>query len=124
MTILRFVAHHPFLKSGESVDFSSVQQRLIKHLKSQIGITIDTLRKDIENIFKPYQLFPKIDLRKGYFVGTSIFQTADLKAIFHVMESQVKSLRDPMALATYENFCSIKWACALLSKEAANRLPT
>ena len=106
LTILRYIAHHPFLKSGESVNSSSVQQRLVNHLKSQIGITIDTLRKDIENIFKPYQLFPKMDLRKGYFVGTSIFQTEDLKAIFQVMQSQAKSLRDPMALATYENFCS------------------
>jgi predicted kinase len=106
LTTLRFIAHHPFRKSGEAISSTSVQERLINNLKSQIYMTTDTLRKDIENIFKPYQLFPKMDLRKGYFVGTSIFQTEDLKAIFHVMQSQVKSLRDPIALATYDNFCS------------------
>ena len=106
LTTLRYIAHHPFCKSGESISSTSVQERLINNLKSQIYMTTDTLRKDIENIFKPYQLFPKMDLRKGYFVGTSIFQAEDLKAIFHVMQSQVKSLRDPMALATYDNFCN------------------
>jgi predicted kinase len=106
LTTLRFIAHHPFLKGSEAPDSKGVQERLINNLKSQIYMTTETLRKDIENIFKPYQLFPKMDLRKGYFVGTSIFQTEDLKAIFHVMQSQVKSLQDPIALATYDNFCS------------------
>ena len=105
LTIFRFIAHNPFRKSGESVNSISVQKVLIDRLKSQIYLTSDTLRKDIENIFKPYQLFPKMNLRKGYFVGTSIFPAEDLKAIFRIMQSQVKSLQDPLALATYDNFC-------------------
>lgn len=107
LTTLRFIAHYPFLKESEDPDSKGVQQRLVKNLNPQmlIKMTTETLQKDIENIFKPYQLFPKMDLRKGYFVGTSIFQAEDLKAIFHVMQSQVKSLRDPLALATYDNFC-------------------
>ncbi len=108
LTILRFIAQHPFLKESEAPDSKGVQERLVKNLnpQMQIKMTTETLRKDIENIFKPYQLFPKIDLRKGYFVGTSIFQSGDLKAIFHVMQSQAKSLRDPMALITYDDFCA------------------
>lgn len=106
LTVFRFIAHHPFLKSGEETISKGVQQRLIANLKSQIFMTAESLRKDIEKLFKPYQLFPSMDLRKGYFVGTSIFQPNDLKAIFHIMQAQVKSLQDPIALAAYDNFCS------------------
>ncbi|OLT64020.1 MULTISPECIES: WYL domain-containing protein [Moorena] len=100
---IRFILHHPFLpKSG-----NSSLKTLTNALQENgviIGNGIDTLRKDIEKILKPYKILRNFPLKQGYFAGTGIFSRQELGKVFAVLQSQAKSLDDPMALSTYEMF--------------------
>jgi hypothetical protein len=100
---IRFILHHPFLpKSGNS---SLVT--LIDALKAEgiiKGDGLDTVRKDIERILKPYKILPEFPLRQGYFAGTGILSRHELRKVFAILQSQAKTLDDPVALATYEMF--------------------
>ncbi|MEH1979425.1 MAG: hypothetical protein V7L27_09200 [Nostoc sp.] len=68
------------------------------------GDSLDTVRKDIEKVLKPYKILPEFPLRDGYFAGTAILSTYELIKVFDVLQSQAKSLNDPVALEIYETF--------------------
>lgn len=64
----------------------------------------DLLRKDIEFILNPYQLFPHNIMRNGYFFGTGILTQNELIQTFRLLQTQAKNLDDPLALELYNKF--------------------
>ncbi len=71
----------------------------------------DLLRKDIEIVLNPYQLFPHNIMRNGYFFGTGIFTENELIQTFRLLQNQAKNLDDPLALDLYNKFeTKMKWA--------------
>ncbi|GAB1543357.1 hypothetical protein NUACC21_60310 [Scytonema sp. NUACC21] len=100
---IRFILHHPYLQnSGQS----SLKTLAIALRDNGIidGDGIDTVRKDIEKVLKPYKILPNFPLRDGYFAGTAILSQSELMEVFGVLQSQAKSLEDPVALEIYETF--------------------
>lgn len=69
----------------------------------QIKNRQDILRKDIEFIFKPYQILPKI-MRNGYFFGTAILTEQELKHTFYLLQSHSQNIDNPLALSLIETF--------------------
>ncbi len=101
--IIRFILHHPFLPSSGEGSLRT----LVSALKQDgviIGHGLDKVRKDIELVLKPYKILPDFPLRHGYFAGTGILPKQDLIKVFNVLQSQAKSLDDPLALDIYEKF--------------------
>ncbi|MDJ0675585.1 MAG: WYL domain-containing protein, partial [Calothrix sp. MO_167.B42] len=100
---IRFILYHPFLPSSGEGSLRT----LVSALKQDgviIGHGLDKVRKDIELVLKPYQILPNFPLRHGYFAGTGILPKQDLIKVFNVLQSQAKSLDDPLALDIYEKF--------------------
>lgn len=65
---IRFILHHPFLpKSGNSSLKTLADALQTSRILS--GNVLDTLRKDIEKVLKPYKILPNFPLRQGYFAG-------------------------------------------------------
>ncbi|NEQ14511.1 MAG: WYL domain-containing protein [Moorea sp. SIO3E2] len=100
---IRFILHHPFLPKSGNSSLKTLTNALQEN-RVIIGNGIDTLRKDIEKILKPYKILRNFPLKQGYFAGTGIFSRQELGKVFAVLQSQAKSLDDPMALSTYEMF--------------------
>jgi predicted kinase len=101
--IIRFILHHPFLPKSEP----SSLKTLVTALRENgiiAGDGLDTVRKDIEKVLKPYKILPNFPLRDGYFAGTAILSKQELIKVFGVLQSQAKSLDDPIALDIYETF--------------------
>ncbi|MBD2247401.1 WYL domain-containing protein [Nostoc sp. FACHB-888] len=103
--IIRLILHHPFLQETGKGSL----QTLVSALKEN-GIIdsdgLDTVRKDIEKVLKPYKILPEFPLRDGYFAGTAILSIHELTKVFDVLQSQAKSLDDPVALEIYETFAT------------------
>jgi predicted kinase len=103
---LRVLAHQPFLcsqLSGE--ELGGVQEILLAKIKTHTPLVAsDSLRKDIQQIYKPYKILPNRAMRKGYFLGTGILASHELKEIYKVLHSQAKNLEDPVALGIYQTF--------------------
>lgn len=101
--IIRFILHHPLLQDTSQGSLPTLVSAL-----GQYGIIdgdgLDTVRKDIEKVLKPYKILPEFPLRDGYFAGTAILTKHELSKVFDVLQSQAKSLNDPVALEIYETF--------------------
>jgi hypothetical protein len=80
----------------------------------------DRLRKDIENVLKPYRIMPPFRLRHGYFAGTGILTEQELKQVYSVLAGQAKTLDDPLALSAYE---TLKQRLALSKKGVEDVYP-
>ncbi|MBD2440814.1 WYL domain-containing protein [Nostoc sp. FACHB-110] len=97
------ILHHPFLPDSGKGSLPTLVSALKQH-----GIidddSVDTVRKDIEKVLKPYKILPNFSLRDGYFAGTAILSKQELTKVFDVLQSQAKSLNDPVALEIYETF--------------------
>lgn len=67
---------------------------------------LDKLQKDIQLCLNPYQLLPKVSMKKGYFAGTAIFSQSELNKIFQLLQSQSqeKYFQDPLAGDIYDTF--------------------
>lgn len=105
MKILRFIIYHPFL-SDNSVE-GGIQKILIQTLLNEKIINyhcLDDFQKDIENILVPYKIFSQPPYRRGYFIGTGILNSSELKQLLRLLKLQSQSLYfdDPLALETYE----------------------
>ncbi|MEH1885525.1 MULTISPECIES: WYL domain-containing protein [unclassified Nostoc] len=103
--IIRLILHHPFLQDTGKGSL----QTLVSALRENgiiDGDGLDTVRKDIEKVLKPYKILPEFPLRDGYFAGTAILSTHELTKVFDVLQSQAKSLDDPVALEIYEIFAT------------------
>jgi predicted kinase len=64
----------------------------------------DNLRKDIERALRPFGLLPEIAMRHGYFAGTGILSSSDLKRVYRLLTDQVKHLDDPGSQELLETF--------------------
>ncbi|MDB9375525.1 WYL domain-containing protein [Nodularia sphaerocarpa] len=102
--IIRFILHHPFLQNGGKA-FTSLVSALTKHgiIDDDGG---DSVRKDIEKVLKPYKILPSFPMRDGYFAGTAILSESELIKVFEVLQSQAKSLNDPIALEIFARFAT------------------
>ncbi|MEH2334953.1 WYL domain-containing protein [Nostoc sp.] len=103
--IIRLILHHPFLQDTGKGSL----QTLVSALRENgiiDGDGLDTVRKDIEKVLKPYKILPEFPLRDGYFAGTAILSAHELTKVFDVLQSQAKSLDDPVALEIYETFAT------------------
>ncbi|MDF5706670.1 MAG: WYL domain-containing protein [Nostoc sp. S4] len=103
--IIRVILHHPFLQNSGKGSLQTLMSALTEN-----GIIdndkVDSVRKDIEKVLKPYKILPEFPLRDGYFAGTAIFSTFELTKVFDVLQSQAKSLHDPVALEIYQTFAT------------------
>lgn len=100
---IRFILRRPFLPKSDK----GCLQGLVDGL-TQEGIVLgncrDTVRKDIEKVLKPYKILPEFAMRNGYFAGTGILSENELRKVFGVLQSQAKSIDDPVALEIYQIF--------------------
>jgi predicted DNA-binding transcriptional regulator YafY len=100
---LRLILHHPFLPDSGQGSLKTLVSKL-----QQYGIidhnALDSIRKDIEKVLKPYKILPDFAMRDGYFAGTSILSAMELTQVFQVLQSQAQSLNDPIALEIYQVF--------------------
>ncbi|AFZ26264.1 putative kinase [Cylindrospermum stagnale PCC 7417] len=105
MRTICLILHHPFLQDLGKGSFKTLVSALEDH-----GIIdddeLDTVRKDIEKVLKPYKILPEFPLRNGYFAGTAILSEHELIKVFGVLQSQAKSFDDPVALEIYETFAT------------------
>ncbi len=103
--IIRFILNHPFLQDSGKVRLKT----LVTALRENgiiAGDGLDSVRKDIEKVLKPYKILPDFPLRDGYFAGTAILSQQELIKVFDVLQSQAKSLDHPVALDIYETSAS------------------
>lgn len=100
---IRFILHHPFLPNIGGGNLSTLVQAL-----QEAGIigdnSLDTVRRDIEKVLKPYKILPDFPMRNGYFAGTGILSQQELIKVFEILQSQAQSLDDPLGLEIYETF--------------------
>ncbi len=102
---MRLILQHPFLSnSGQG----SLQTLVSKLQEYEIidGNALESVRKDIEKVLKPYKILPNFSMRDGYFAGTAILSALELTQVFQVLQSQAQSLNDPIALEIYETFAT------------------
>ncbi|MEH1793490.1 WYL domain-containing protein [Nostoc sp.] len=103
--IIRLILHHPFLQDRGKGSLQTLMSALRENGIIE-GDGLDTVRKDIEKVLKPYKILPEFPLRDGYFAGTAILSALELTKVFDVLQSQAKSLDDPVALEIYETFAT------------------
>ncbi|MEC4813309.1 MAG: WYL domain-containing protein [Scytonema sp. PMC 1069.18] len=102
---IRLIIHRPFLNNI----YENHQITLVQALE-EAGVIynaeneLDTIRKDIEKILKPYQILPSFPMRNGYFAGTGILSQQELIRVFEILQSQAKNLDDPLAIDFYNTF--------------------
>jgi predicted kinase len=98
---IRFIAHHPFLhQPGEKVSETLAQAMAQEGI---VGFSPDTIRRDIQEVLKPYGIMTDSNLRQGYFVGTAILGKTELWQLFENFAQQVNTLNDPLALDLYKS---------------------
>ncbi|MEA5504175.1 AAA family ATPase [Halotia wernerae UHCC 0503] len=103
--IIRFILHQPLLQNTGGGSLPTLVSAL-QHHEIIDSDGLDTVRKDIEKVLKPYKILPEFPLRDGYFAGTAILSVYELTKVFDVLQSQAKSLNDPVALDIYETFAT------------------
>lgn len=102
---VRFITHHPFCwnpeqpKSLTSLISAMQQQGLLP------GEQEASLRKDIEQVLKPFNILPPFRLRRGYFIGTGILSEPELLKVASLLQSQATKIQDPLALSLLETLC-------------------
>jgi predicted kinase len=112
MQTIRFLAHHPQLKSAAqktaliALHEAMKRQGVIPNLQGKEQDKKDqaNLRKDFQVALKPYGIMSSQPMRDGYFVGTGILSTAELLRVYHSLEGQATHLADPIAFQAYETF--------------------
>lgn len=115
LKLIRYIAQHPFqtqagaeiASTGSEKKRSGLQQRLFQKIHND-GVLQDygfaTLRKDFEQVLKPYQILPGFTMKRGYFFGTGIFSQQELEKIYDLLNSQQVYLNDPAAVEMAKRF--------------------
>jgi len=121
LNTFKVISHYPFSpkldpsfleqiytgsKSLDNGYLTSVAYKLIEYekLDDSLKNRRDLLRKDIEFIFNPYQIFPQSPMRNGYFFGTGILTQQQLIQTFDLLQSQAKNIDDPLAVELFQKF--------------------
>ncbi|MEL7034051.1 MAG: ATP-binding protein [Cyanobacteria bacterium J06592_8] len=103
ITAIRLILHRPFLQKQTGGSLITLQNALAEQ-PGMRGDCYHKFRKDIENVLKPFKIIPEFPLRAGYFAGTGILSTLELKQVFAILQSQANSIQDPITLEIYETF--------------------
>ncbi|MBD2578299.1 AAA family ATPase [Oscillatoria sp. FACHB-1406] len=100
---LRFVLRHPFEGGGSE----GVQKALIASMQSR-GLVqydcVDSVRKDIEKVLKPYGILEAVPYKQGYFAGTAIFTASELRETFRWLQSYALQSRDRALIELYQTW--------------------
>ena len=111
LTLIRYLVHHPFpSKQGPVSELQrglGLQERFFQTMQNDgvlVGHTLASVREDIRQVLKPYQLFPDFTMKKGYFCGTGIFSQQELAKIYGLLRSQQVYLDDPVAVEMAKTF--------------------
>jgi predicted kinase len=99
LTTLRFIAQHPFTLQPGQGSLASLATAL-NHAGLLAGQEQANLRKDIQNVLKPYGLLSEFPMKRGYFIGTGILSAQELLQVYHILHSQAQNLEDPLAVQT------------------------
>jgi predicted kinase len=119
---IRCLVHYPCFRDDSSDKTS--QQRLYEHLRAQIYIKKDTLRRDIQLALHPYKILPHQTMKRAYYIGNNILNKRELTEVFKILESQVEGLEDPLALETYQTFKQkLELSQILTSEQLVSRYP-
>lgn len=123
MKTLRFMIHRPLTQEDlyrqQSRDEPQARVKRIDILAQQLvetgvlqGRNLQAMiRKDIEWVLHPYQIFPEKTMRKGYYLGTGILSHEDLQQIFLLADKQVAGLKNPLDKRTVQRFKErLQWA--------------
>ncbi|MCG6133963.1 MAG: WYL domain-containing protein [Nostoc sp. LLA-1] len=102
---IRLILHYPFLPNTGQGSLKTLVSAL-QELGINQGNVLDSVRKDIEKVLKPYKILPNFSMRDGYFAGTAILSAHELTKVFDILQSQAQSLDDPIALEVYETFAT------------------
>jgi len=116
LSTLRYISNHPFVSNSDVNETSELAEGLKLY---GVYTSHSALRKDIEKIFNPYNLFPQNTLKKGYFVGNSIFDSHELNQIFNVVQAAkgfdhpfgqivLQNMHDRLSKANFLNLKDIK----------------
>jgi len=106
LTLIRYIAHHPF-QTPSSSQQGSLQQRLLQTMQKDeqlSGHSLPSVQKDFEQVLKPYRILPSFPMRQGYFFGTGIFSQQELANIYELLCSQQVYLDDPVAVELANTF--------------------
>ena len=98
MTFIRFVAHHPLCWQPELQSSLGSVAAAMQTRGLLVGDSQAALRKDIEQVLKPFGLLPRARLRRGYFLGSGILSESELLKVASVLQAQAKNIEDPTAL--------------------------
>ncbi len=100
LTLIRYIAHHPFQTPSSSQQQGTLQQRLHQAMQDdgELVDSLGSLQKDLEQVLKPYRILPSFPMRQGYFFGTGIFSQRELANIYELLRSQQVYLDDPVAV--------------------------
>jgi hypothetical protein len=102
MYTIRYISHHPFPWHDEN---PSSLQGLVYGLQQAGLLQGDrqaAIRKDIEQVLKPFGILPRVRLRRGYCLGTGLLSAPQLSQLTQWLQQQAKTLQDPIALSLVE----------------------
>lgn len=102
VTTIRFIAQHPFCWDSEQ---RSSLKSLVSALQQQcliVGNRQAAVRKDIEQVLKPFGILPDFRMRRGYFLGSGILSKRELLKVANLLQAQANNIEDPAALAILE----------------------
>jgi hypothetical protein len=102
MVTTRFITHHPFAWTPEQ---SSSLKSLVSAMQEKGLIEGDrqaSIRKDIEQVLKPFGILPNQRMRRGYFIGSGLLSEQQLLRVASLLQSQVKNIQDPAAHSILE----------------------
>jgi predicted kinase len=103
LTTIRIILNHPFLPENNKSNLIGLAEAVNAELETEDKKQVK-LRKDIENVLRPYGIIHKEPLKKGYFAGTGILDRRELLEVLDILQAQVKNIEDPIALDIYQKF--------------------
>ena len=102
MHTIRYISHHPF---AWDADTASSLHSLVQAMQAEQLLQGDrqaAIRKDIEQVLKPFGILPPVRLRRGYCFGTGLLSAPQLSQLTQWLQTQAKTLQDPIALSLLE----------------------
>lgn len=102
LTTLRFITHHPF---PWDADQNSSLKSLVQAMQQKGLLQGDrqaAVRKDFEQVLKPFGILPGFRMRRGYFIGTGLLTEGELLRVASLLQAQARNIQDPIALSILE----------------------
>ncbi|MDY6806802.1 MAG: WYL domain-containing protein [Cyanobacteriota bacterium] len=103
LTTIRIIFNRPFLPGNDKSNLKGLAETVALELESSQKWEA-RLRKDIENVLKPYKIIDEKPLKRGYFAGTGILSRGELLKVLDILQVQAKSIENPVALEVCKMF--------------------